>query len=1027
MTTLTFDVFWRDRGVSKGLKDLGKDAETGHKHVKTLSDFGPKLLGAFAGFAAADVFHSWIEGARESNRIARITQNVIASTGGAAHVTADQVGDLATAISNKTGADDEAVQSGQNMLLTFTNVRNEVGKGNDIFNQASGAVVDLAAAMNNGEVTTNGVKTASIQLGKALNDPIKGVTALRKVGVSFTAQQTDQIKTLVQSGHTLEAQKIILREVGKEFGGTAAAAADPLQKLSVIAGNLGEQVGNALLPAVTEFADFMANTGAPALSRFLGVMQGIPPPAYAAAAGLVGVVAAVKAGRVAVEAFGQVSDVVTSGLRLLGVRAAESAVGVERAATSTERAATSTGTLRSRAGGLAGLLGGPYGLALAGAVGVVGLWAKAQADARQRIEDLTGAIKDDSGALGEHSRKLVVDRLESDGVLKAAEKLGLNLDDVTNAALGNADATDRINGQLSAYRDRSAAAAAAGARVSTGLNAQELAARQVSDAISGVNGDVREATDSYKRETTALGGVTAATNVATTAQHGAAAATNIATTALHAVTVATTGATAASKKHRDATVAELAAMDANADGVLSLRSADRDLAAARADLTDAIRTNKRSLDLDTAAGRANSDVLDRVARSTREDLAAHRAAHEPMRLFTKRVRESEAALIDEAKRAGMSNSAAKNYARAILAVPRRQVTDYVTRGLIAARNGARLLAKDIANINGKTVRFTYSADGSVLITARQGSSVRSVRARAGGGPIEGYSPHKRADNLLYALTADEHVWSVDETRAAGGHAGVARLRKMALGGRLRGLAAGGPVVNITYSGSLPTWGPAQRLMEMYAAGWGLRQNRGTGGGGGGAFPAGPTGGGNTANKALGRSMAANLYGWTGGQWNALDALWMGESGWNNLARNPSSGAFGIPQALPPGKMGPAAAGGNAWAQIMWGLRYIHDVYGTPAGAYGKWLSRHPHWYESGGLARGAGALLKGPRPERMLSPRQTAAFEQLVPMLNRGLTGARVNVTVKVDASSVAFQDKVVGAVRDAARSGRLARAVVGP
>jgi hypothetical protein len=71
------------------------------------------------------------------------------------------------------------------MLLTFTNVRNEVGKGNDIFNQSTQAVTDMAAAMNNGEVTTQGVKAASIQLGKALNDPIKGVTALQKVGVSF--------------------------------------------------------------------------------------------------------------------------------------------------------------------------------------------------------------------------------------------------------------------------------------------------------------------------------------------------------------------------------------------------------------------------------------------------------------------------------------------------------------------------------------------------------------------------------------------------------------------------------------------------------------------------------------------------------------------------------------------------------------------------------------------------------------------------------------------------------------------------
>jgi hypothetical protein len=94
--------------------------------------------------------------------------------------------------------DDEAIQAGENMLLTFTNVRNEVGKGNDIFNQATRTVQDMAAAFG-GDATSN-----SKILGKALNDPIKGVSALTRVGVSFTEQQKDQIKTLVESANILE-------------------------------------------------------------------------------------------------------------------------------------------------------------------------------------------------------------------------------------------------------------------------------------------------------------------------------------------------------------------------------------------------------------------------------------------------------------------------------------------------------------------------------------------------------------------------------------------------------------------------------------------------------------------------------------------------------------------------------------------------------------------------------------------------------------------------------------------------------
>jgi hypothetical protein len=228
---------------------------------------------AFAAVGAVKVFSGFISDARESNKIAAITAAAIKSTGGAAKVSAKQVGDLATAISNKTGKDDEAIQSGENLLLTFTNIRNEAGKGNDIFNQASTAIVDMTAALNNGDVSASGLKASSIQLGKALNDPIKGVTALRKVGVSFTEQQTEQIKKLVESGRSLEAQKIILKELGKEFGGAARASSNPMDRLRVIVGNLGEQLGNKLIPYLDTAAKFIGDKIVPAVMRFIDQMK----------------------------------------------------------------------------------------------------------------------------------------------------------------------------------------------------------------------------------------------------------------------------------------------------------------------------------------------------------------------------------------------------------------------------------------------------------------------------------------------------------------------------------------------------------------------------------------------------------------------------------------------------------------------------------------------------------------------------------------------------------------------------------
>lgn len=113
---------------------------------------------------------------------------------------------------------------------------------------------------------------------------------------------------------------------------------------------------------------------------------------------------------------------------------------------------------------------------------------------------------------------------------------------------------------------------------------------------------------------------------------------------------------------------------------------------------------------------------------------------------------------------------------------------------------------------------------------------------------------------------------------------------------------------------------------------------GGGAGSGGSAAAGNTGAGSASaakNQAIGR-MLATPYGWsTGQQWADLVSLWNQESGWNNTAQNPSSGAYGIPQSLPASKMGAAANPpmSSATAQIAWGLQYIRDRYGSPSAAW----------------------------------------------------------------------------------------------
>lgn len=186
---------------------------------------------------------------QESAAVAATTAQIIKQTGGAANVTAAQVDALASSISNKTGMDDEAIASASNLLLTFKNVAN-AGEGQAaIFDRATQAAADLSKA---GFGDMNG---AAKMLGKALNDPEKGITALHRAGVTFTDQQKDQIKTLVASGDTLKAQQMIMKEVESQVGGVAEATKSPIEAFQTMVGNLQESIGGALLPAFSAITD----------------------------------------------------------------------------------------------------------------------------------------------------------------------------------------------------------------------------------------------------------------------------------------------------------------------------------------------------------------------------------------------------------------------------------------------------------------------------------------------------------------------------------------------------------------------------------------------------------------------------------------------------------------------------------------------------------------------------------------------------------------------------------------------------
>jgi hypothetical protein len=173
----------------------------------------------------------------------------IKSTGGAAGFTSKQLQKMASELQGKTlFGDEDILQNATAQLLTFTNIAGEQ------FARTQVAVTNLATKSFRGDL-----KSASIQLGKALNDPIANLSALSRAGIQFSDEQKEVIKTLVETNRLAEAQNLILDELETQFGGSAEAAAQAgaggLKQLQNQFGDLMEEIGGMLIPIVIDLGN----------------------------------------------------------------------------------------------------------------------------------------------------------------------------------------------------------------------------------------------------------------------------------------------------------------------------------------------------------------------------------------------------------------------------------------------------------------------------------------------------------------------------------------------------------------------------------------------------------------------------------------------------------------------------------------------------------------------------------------------------------------------------------------------------
>jgi len=252
-----------------GLESTAKTAGKGFDVLGEIATGAMRRIGEAAINAVGtglsmigNVIGDSIKEATEFQNVFAQTQAVIESTGMAAGFTAEEMAGLASDLSAASGMSlfsDDAILGATNVLATFKEIQGVQ------FENATAAILDMSQAMG------MDLQSATVQVGKALNDPIGGISALSRVGVQFTEDQKAMIEEMVALGDVAGAQELILGELNSQFGGSAAAAvntyAGRMKVLEEQFNDVKQGVGEALLPILSELGRFAIAYVVPAVEK----------------------------------------------------------------------------------------------------------------------------------------------------------------------------------------------------------------------------------------------------------------------------------------------------------------------------------------------------------------------------------------------------------------------------------------------------------------------------------------------------------------------------------------------------------------------------------------------------------------------------------------------------------------------------------------------------------------------------------------------------------------------------------------
>jgi len=289
-----------NNAVNNGTKDLTRFSKATSQMGDQAFNLG-RNAGAI-GLAVGLPLFKAIEGAEEAALAVRKLDQVFKSMGETTGKSANEARKFAESLELDIAVEAESIMAVQTKLATFEKVIKNTAGTSEIFERATRAAFDLEAA-GFGEGTQN-----AAQLGKALQDPIKGMTALARSGVTFTTAEKEKIKTMVESGKMLDAQRYLMSAIEKQVGGVAKANVSSTERIRIAFGAVADEVGGVLLPMVEKFSKWFSDKAVPAIQKFVAENGTLVKYLTIGAAAFAGIASAVS---VAAFAFGAIMKVVS--------------------------------------------------------------------------------------------------------------------------------------------------------------------------------------------------------------------------------------------------------------------------------------------------------------------------------------------------------------------------------------------------------------------------------------------------------------------------------------------------------------------------------------------------------------------------------------------------------------------------------------------------------------------------------------------------------------------------------------------